>query len=300
LRDLAKRTGIKLVFFIDTGYLKKLIQYKDQFPKVKHEHDLVVDQIKSLVAEGHDCQLHIHPHWEDSTHNGANWAMNTNRYKLADFSDEEIERIVLEYQQILKGITQKNVNIYRAGGWCLQPFSRIQKSFEKAGLKLDSSVFPGGKFTSGNYYYDFTHAPEKSIWNFSNDLCVEDPEGPFLEYPISSYKYSSVFFWKLFLNGRIDPKNHKPIGDGFPMPAPGQRMKMLTGGMLLSASCDGYFVTKLNAVLKQNQSLGYSEMVVLGHPKACTLFALKKLEEFIIKHKNKHSFSTFTEMLDAL
>jgi hypothetical protein len=167
-------------------------------------------------------------------------------------------------------------------------------------LKLDSSVFPGGKFTSGNYYYDFTHAPEKSIWNFSNDLCVEDPEGPFLEYPISSYKYSSVFFWKLFLNGRIDPKNHKPIGDGFPMPAPGQRMKMLTGGMLLSASCDGYFVTKLNAVLKQNQSLGYSEMVVLGHPKACTLFALKKLEEFIIKHKNKHSFSTFTEMLDAL
>lgn len=287
------------MFFIDTGYLKKLIHYKDQFPKVKQEHDLIIDQIKSLVAEGHDCQLHIHPHWEDSTHNGIDWVMNTTRYKLVDFSDEEIERIVLEYQQILKEITKKNVNIYRAGGWCLQPFSRIQKAFEKAELKLDSSVFPGGKFTSGNYYYDFTNAPDKSTWKFSSDLCVEDPNGSVLEYPISSYKYSSVFFWKLFLNGRLDPKNHKPIGDGFPMPAPGQRKKMLTGGMLLSASCDGYFVTKLNAVLKHNQSLGYNEMVVLGHPKACTHFALKKLEEFVVKHKNNHSFSTFTQVLDA-
>jgi hypothetical protein len=299
LRNLAKKTDIKLVFFVDTGYLKKLIQFKDQYPKVKHEYDLVLDQIKSLVAEGHDCQLHIHPHWEDSTHNGTDWVMNTDRYKLVDFSDEEIEKIVLDYQQILKAITQKPVNIYRAGGWCLQPFSRIQKSFEKANLKLDSSVFVGGKFTSGNYYYDFTNTPQKSIWKFSNDLCVEDPNGAFLEYPISSYKYSSIFFWKLFLNGRLDPKNHKPIGDGFPMPAPGQRKKMLTTGMLLSASCDGYFATKLDAVLKQNQMRGYNEMVVLGHPKALTHFALKKLEQFVVRQKNKHTFSTFTEVLQS-
>ncbi len=288
-----------MVFFVDTGYLKKLIHYKDQFPKVKYEYDLVTDQIKSLVAEGHDCQLHIHPHWEDSTHNGIDWVMNTDRYKLVDFSDEEIEKIVLEYQQILKEITQKPVNIYRAGGWCLQPFSRIQKAFEKANLKLDSSVFVGGKFTSGNYFYDFTKTPQKSTWKFSNDLCVEDPNGAFLEYPISGYKYSSIFFWKLFLNGRLDPKNHKPIGDGFPMPAPGQRKKMLTSGMLLSASCDGYFVIKLDAVLKQNQARGYNELVVLGHPKALTHFALEKLEQFVIKQKNKHTFSTFTEVLQT-
>jgi hypothetical protein len=288
-----------LVFFVDTGYLKKLIHYKDQFPKVKYEYDLVTDQIKSLVAEGHDCQLHIHPHWEDSAHNGTDWVMNTDRYKLVDFSNEEIEKIVLEYQQILKEITQKPVNIYRAGGWCLQPFSRIQKAFEKANLKLDSSVFVGGKFTSGNYFYDFTNTPLKSIWKFSNDLCVEDPNGAFLEYPISGYKYSSIFFWKLFLNGRLDPKNHKPIGDGFPMAAPGQRKKMLTSGMLLSASCDGYFVTKLDAVLKQNQARGYNELVVLGHPKALTHFALEKLEQFVIKQKNKHTFSMFTEVLQT-
>ena len=41
LRAIAERTGIKMVFFIDTGYLKQLERFKDQFPLVKYEHDLV-------------------------------------------------------------------------------------------------------------------------------------------------------------------------------------------------------------------------------------------------------------------
>jgi len=297
LREIAKRTGIKLIFFIDVGYLKKLEQFKNQFPKVKHEHDLVKEQIRMLVSEGHDCQLHIHPHWEDSVHNGINWEMNVSRYKLVDFSDDEIVKIVLDYQTILKNLTQKQVTIYRAGGWCLQPFSRIKSAFEKAELKLDSSVFPGGKFVEGNYFYDFTTAPKKSIWKFEDDLCIENSNGKFIEYPISSYKYSALFFWRLFLLGRLNPKQHKPIGNGYPMSSPGMRKKMLTTGMLLSASCDGYFVTKLNSVLKKNQNIGYNEMVVLGHPKACTHFALQKLEQFIQVNKNKHQFLTFSQLL---
>jgi hypothetical protein len=166
-------------------------------------------------------------------------------------------------------------------------------------LVLDSSVFPGGKFTAGNYYYDFTQTPPKSTWRFSNDLCLEDTNGPFVEYPISSFRYSAFFFWKLFFFGRLDPQNHKSIGDGYPMESPGLRKQMLTKGMLLSACSDGYFVTKLDAVLKQNQKNKFDEMVVLGHPKACTRFALKKLEQFIQRHQNNHTFVTFTEALSG-
>ena len=297
LREIANRTNVKFVFFIDVGYLKKLNELKDVHVKVAHEYNLISQQIQTLVNEGHDCQLHIHPHWEDSTHNGEQWIMHVNRYKLVDFNDQEIERIVLEYQDILHNITKKPVNIYRAGGWCLQPFSRIKKAFDKAALKLDSSVFPGGKFTAGNYFYDFTSTPQKSIWNFQDDLCVENASGQFKEYPISSYKYSPLFFWRLFILGRLKPKMHKPIGDGYPMPSPGLRKKMLSQGALLSASCDGYFVTKLNKVIKQNQSKGFDQTVILGHPKACTQFALIQLEKFIITHKNKHEFLTFTQVI---
>jgi hypothetical protein len=296
LLSIAERTGINMVFFIDVGYLKKLIEFKEEFPIVQEEYNQVIAQIEEMVATGHDCQLHIHPHWEDCTHDGTNWQMRTDRYKLDDFNDADIEQIVISYKEILENITKKKVTSYRAGGWCLQPFDRIQGVFEKIGIKLDSTVFPGGKFTAGNYYYDFTNAPSKSKWKFSNDLIEEDVNGPFWEYPISNNFYSPPFFWKLFGLGRLKPKQHKPIGDGYPMPSPGLRKKMLSKGMNLSASSDGYFVTKLHSILKNNEAKGFNEMVIIGHPKACTHFSLNRLEQFIQSNKNKHEFLTFADL----
>ncbi|MBN4071158.1 hypothetical protein JYT72_01480, partial [Crocinitomix catalasitica] len=234
--------------------------------------------------------------WEDCTHDGTKWQMLTERYKLDDFSDADIDRIVSEYHEILTSWTGKPVHTYRAGGWCLQPFGRVQKAFSKIGIKYDSTVFPGGKFTSGNYYYDFSSSPAKSKWKFSSDLCVEDADGSFWEYPIGSHSYSPLFFWRLFILGRLKPKMHKPIGDGYPMSSPGLRKKMLSCGMRLSASTDGYFVTKLQNLLNRNKKNGWKELVILGHPKACTHFALKKLEHFIQNNKDDHQFVTFSDL----
>ncbi|MFK8036974.1 MAG: hypothetical protein AB8B74_01695 [Crocinitomicaceae bacterium] len=280
LRYIAKRTGAKMTFFVDVGYLKQLSAHQ-HILAVKTDYLAVKQQIKSLVAEGHDCQLHIHPHWEDSYHDGDKWVINVDRYKLADFNEVDIQRIVLEYQAILKDFTKKPVTKYRAGGWCLQPFSKMVDVFKKAGLTIDSTVFRYGKNITSPYYYDFENCPEKDHWQFSSDLCIEDENGPFTEFPISSYQYSVIFFWKLFLLGRLFPKKHKPIGDGFPVPSVGMRKEMLTKGKLLSASCDGYFITKVNQICNLNQNKGYSHTVIIGHPKAMTEFSLQQLEQVI-------------------
>ncbi len=298
ITQIAEKTGVKMVFFIDVGYIKKLIEYKHQFPKVEKEYQLVVNQVQDLVNKGHDCQLHIHPHWEDCTHNGNQWNMVVNRYKLNDFSDNEIENIIVEYKQILENITQQPVIAYRAGGWCLQPFNRVKKAFKKAGLKIDSTVFSGGKNVKGNYYYDFTSVPNKDKWTFSDNLCVEDVQGEFTEYPISNYKYSKWFFWRLFILGRLNPKQHKPIGDGYPIPSIGMKKQMLTKGMTLSAGVDGYFSTKMNQVLKKNIKNGWNNTVFIGHPKATTYFALHQLEKFINENKKKVKFKTFLELAE--
>lgn len=81
------------------------------------------------------------------------------------------------------------------------------------------------------------------------------------------------------------------------MPSPGMRKQMLTQGMTLSASVDGYFVTKLNQVVKRNKTKGWQDTVIIGHPKACTHFALKQLKKFIVKQqKLGASFSVFSEV----
>lgn len=297
IMNIAKKHQVQMVFFVDVGYLKQLEVYRRQFSQVQEEYQKITQQIKDLVAQGHDCQLHIHPHWEDVTHDGMQWQMNVNRYKLVDFEEEKIIEIVSEYKQILESLTQKPVVAYRAGGWCLQPFSKIKKAFLKAGLLYDSTVFPGGKNTKGNYFYDFTSVPNKDAWRFSDDLCVENPNGEFLEFPISNWTYSALFFWRLFVWGRLDPKNHKPMGDGYPMPSPGMKKQMLTKGMTLSASVDGYFVTKLNQVVQKNQKKGWKQTVIIGHPKAATHFALKQLDQFIENQLRKgNSFKTFSQL----
>jgi len=297
IRKIAKDTGVKMVFFVDVGYLIRLDNYRAAFSQAKLDYELVVTQIKNLVDEGHDCQLHIHPHWEDCIYTDNGWNMNVDRYKLVDFSESEIERLVLDYKLYLENITKKRVIAYRAGGWCLQPFSKIKNAFSKAGLKIDSTVFPGGKNIKGAYYYDFENTPNKDKWQFSSDLCVEDQAGEFIEYPISNNKYSIWFFWKLFILGRLQPKLHKSIGNGNPIPSIGMRKEMLTKGMTLSASVDGYFVTKLNAIVKSNNKKGWGETVIIGHPKASTYFALKQLKKFIIRNKEISNFKTFSDLI---
>jgi len=297
IRIIAKETDVKMVFFVDVGYLIRLEKYKDSFVEAKSDYDAVVSQISGLVEDGHDCQLHIHPHWEDCIYTEKGWDMNVDRYKLVDFSETEIERIVLEYKLYLENITKKPVISYRAGGWCLQPFSKINKAFSKAGLKIDSTVFPGGKNVKGAYYYDFEKTPNKDKWNFSTDLCEEDVNGEFKEYPISNNRYSLWFFWRLFIFGRLQPKMHKSIGNGNPIPSIGMRKEMLTKGMTLSASVDGYFVTKLNKIVKQNKQKGWDETVIIGHPKASTYFALKQLKKFIVRNKSTSSFKTFSDLI---
>lgn len=297
IRKIAKETGVSMVFFVDVGYLIRLEYYKETFKQAKSDYNKVINQIKGLVEDGHDCQLHIHPHWEDCVYTETGWNMNVDRYKLVDFSSSEIERIVGEYKTYLEQITKTPVKAYRAGGWCLQPFSKIENAFLKAGLSIDSTVFPGGKNTKGAYFYDFTDTPNKDKWQFSSDLCKEDKKGRFSEYPISNFSYSIWFFWRLFILGRLQPHLHKSIGDGNPIPSIGMRKQMLTKGMTLSASVDGYFVTKLNRVVKRNKKKGWNETVIIGHPKAATHFALKQLKKFIIDNKSTSSFKTFRDVI---
>ena len=95
--------------------------------------------------------------------------------------------------------------------------------------------------------------------------------------------------------GRLDPKQHKPLGDGKPIAAPGQRKKILTSYTTNTVSLDGYNAALLEKALRQQQALGAKEMVIIGHPKALTRYGLKALKEFILKNHKKHNFTTFIQ-----
>jgi hypothetical protein len=294
LIKIAENHGVRFVFFVDIGFIIKLNEFKQKHPELEKDYNAITNQVKYLSDTGHDVQLHIHPHWEDSFYNGKKWIIDVKRYKLSDFNNVEIHSIVSKYKAALFAITQRPIFSFRAGGWCIQPFEKLKSAFIENGITLDSSVFRNGKYESKEYSYDYTGAPDKDIYTFEDDVNVEQKNGKFIELPISSIKNSPLFFWTLFLLGRKNPYLHKPLGDGRAMPAPGYRKKLLTRFTNNPVSVDGYNATLLQRALNRLLRKNKKHMVIIGHPKALSRLSLQKMEQFVIKNKDKHQFTTFS------
>ena len=291
LIKIAQGASISYTFFVDVGYLIKLEEFSHHFPELKKDRVKVLEQLRQLQLAGHSLQLHIHPHWEISFYQDNKWVINANgAYKLADFDQDEIAKIVRKYKAYLDELIGEKTHIFRAGGWCIQPFSLLHGIFKELEIKIDSSVFPGGKFESEHYAFDFTKAPHKCPYNFEVDECVEEKDGFFTEYPIASWNYSPLFYWKLYTLGRLYPADHKMIGDGNFLAQPGRKKSVLTSYTWNHVSADGYYASKLQRILNHKKGNKEENMVVIGHPKSLTKYSIKKLSEFVKNNQSENNF----------
>ena len=288
---------VKFCFFVDAGYLVRLEKYKDEFPQLQKDYDLITKQIKFLHDNGHDIQLHIHPHWEDTDYHDNQWHMDTTRYRIHKFSADETEAIVASYKKALTDIVGDTVFAYRAGGWCIQPFSHLKDALEKHNIWLDSTLYHDGYKDNSTHYLDFRNMPNKTEWKFSDDPLVVDKEGFFTEVPISSTKVSPLFYIKYALIRKFYKKEHQIMGDGKGV---GRERKdnreMLTKLTPAVASIDGYRLSYLQKTLDTYvKKSDNKHFVVMGHPKAATPYSLKKLKKFVIDNHTKHNFTTYTK-----
>lgn len=298
LIQLSQKHKIGMTYFVDVGYLIQLEKQGVTYSELKATYDLIVKQLQKLLETGNDVQLHIHPHWEAAKYDGLRWDMCVDgNYKLSDFSPEKVEDIVVRYKQKLEEIIDRKVHGFRAGGWCLQPFSLVKDIFKKVGIQYDSTVFPGAALKTNHYAFDFKNAPkELGRYRFESDLCVADPKGSFIELPIGGWKYHPIFYWNLYVKGRLRPDLHKMMGDGQFISQGGRKYAQLSKSSWNHVSCDGYFAQKLPKITTHFAHKKRSDLVVIGHPKGQTKFSLKKLDNYIERFKTKTNFLTFKDL----
>jgi hypothetical protein len=296
LISIAEKQDVRYTFFIDIGYIIQLEKGAKTHHSLSENYKKIVNQIKNLQELGHDLQLHIHPHWDYASYDGKQWNIDIDgHYKLADFDDDTATKIIVRYKKALEDLLGEKVEGFRAGGWCLQPFSRFSKAFKDNGIRKDSTVFYGAAMTSKHYYFDFRKAPNKGRYHFEDDICVEDKNGSFLELPIGGFQYHPIFFWRLYVLGRLLPNRHKMIGNGKFISQPGKKYTSLKKKTWDHVSCEGYYAQKLNHITKYFSARGRTDLVIIGHPKSMTYYSLEKLDTFIAKNKKKHSFLTMKE-----
>lgn len=289
LMKLSRKHQIPFIFFVDAGYLVQLA--KSDHSQCNSDLEKVSTQLKTLVNEGHQLGLHVHPHWEDCQFENGKWNVQTKRYKLADFSKAEAENILTKYHRALAGISGTKITAFRAGGWCVQPFLHIKDALKNIGITTDSSVYFNGYHDSPAHAYDFTSAKDKAEWKFENDCCVEELFGTFTEVSITPDTIGAGFYWSLYFKMKRSPGKYKPMGDGMWLKDKARIYKQFYAGTHHFACADGYFSSRLKSNLKRCEEKNFTRMMVLSHPKSLAPCSFEYLDEFILFAKQRgHQF----------
>ena len=60
---IAEKYNVRFSFFVDSGFILKLDEFRKRFPVLENDYQAIIKQVNYLSATGHDIQLHIHPQW---------------------------------------------------------------------------------------------------------------------------------------------------------------------------------------------------------------------------------------------
>ena len=279
LIELANAKAVRFTFFVDVGFLVALKKAMHLFERLASEYSQIASQLQDLKGQGHSIQLHVHPQWEDAQFRDGAWIADVSRYRLQQFSQGEIERIVASYKAALVEIVGEGVYAFRAGGSCLQPFGPLRAALKANGIWLDSSIYRDGYMNTPTHQFDYRSMPDLPDWRFEEDPLVVEPNGYFKEVPISPMRYSRFFYLKMAAHRLLGTQRHRMMGDGRAVGSGRSEImrQMLLGGNGV-ASLDSFRASCLVPAYKAMIKRGLdNHFVILGHPKALAESSLQHL-----------------------
>ena len=287
------------IFFIDATYLLTLKKFNH--PDFRE----VQSQIRCIVEQGNNVELHLHPQWLDAEPLDTDrWHFKSfDHFRLHSLSDRELGFIFSEGKEIIEKCAQQvnrnyTVNAFRAGGWSIAPFERIRPCFIQENIEMDFSVVPGmAEHNLPLHSYDFKKAPtSQSLWEFDTDPCQPmNGKNLFIEVPVTTYVtwgYNLIFNKlalrnkKNFVNGEGIRKSKVPK-----MSKLFQIIRKVRRSFSIDYNSNTFFVESLKLLPEQN-----AYVVCVSHPKAFTsvsecnlIYLLRKYptlskEEFIDRY----------------
>ncbi len=198
---ILKKYDAKAVFFMDTLQLVKLkeIAVKGNIHAQK-DFALLKEQFEKIISQGHYIYPHIHTHWLDAVYDPSTHQWNlsdVSKYRFHQCSAEQRKEVFHQSIEIIKEMTlpvksDYQIDGFRAGGWCIQPFNDFRNLFIEHGIRYEMSVLPGFYSFTNAQHFDFTDCPDKSIYRFEEDECIEKENGRFVQLTVSSVSFTSA------------------------------------------------------------------------------------------------------------
>lgn len=214
LMDILKKNGATLTLMTDVC---SILKYREvelyEYPK------LVDEQLKYAITNGHDVQLHIHPHWISSIYKDGKWEFDGKLYKLHDLGFEEdnekditADKVIRDGKNYLESLLKKVDKNYkciafRAGGWCLQPEKKLLRALKKNGIHIDTTIYKNGFLKTETHYLNYRNTPNRPNWWIDPELGIDkeankDARKNIFEVSIGSY-YSKPYVYKLKIKNKM-------------------------------------------------------------------------------------------------
>ena len=206
LRSIFRKWDARFVLFVEAAELE-MIEIKGTDAAI----NLVKQQIRDFYREGFEIGLHLHPQWYNAQYENGKWLLDYSEYNLCTLPRERIVQIInrsIEYLRKILGARDYTPFSFRAGNWLFQPTRTVSKVLLEQGIKVDSSVFGGGR--QHQHKLDYRQSCKNGYyWPFSEDVNVPDPQGDLVELPIYT---KMVPIWKLLTAKRIGLQQKGPTG----------------------------------------------------------------------------------------
>ena len=315
LLAIAQLHGIKYTIFfevVEYWYLKREWERGNKMGYTKDPISAMEQQLQEAYSQGHDVQLHLHPQWIDAVYQDAQWELNLANWSLGRYQGEGkysllnlLKRGKETIEEIIRPVNPHYSCIaLRAGGYNAQPSEEIVRVMRQVGLKVDSSIYPGGFETGMLSNYDYSSvAPDLGHW-YVEDRLEYSAQGAtdILELPIVAFPIRRLQKYLSWDRIKALFQNRKSAADTYSAKTTNKRG---IGGKI------GYFIelewqtwdfclfsqSLHRKFLKQvkNQS-NRKAFVLVGHPKS--FVSGESFNYLIGQLKSSYQFLTIAELYD--
>ena len=316
---LFNKYGAKLTVFADVAEIISFKSYYEKTGKDKFHSKKIENQLKHIIKNGHDVQLHIHSSYLKSTYKKGKWQQNWDEYNLAELPIERIEEIIgkckIFLENLLTPINQEyKCNVFRAANWSMMPSENILKVLTKLDFKIDSSLYKWG-VKKGRVKYDYSNCNNQLIPWFVNskNINYEDKNGHILEIPIYSenrYFFQFITPIRIYRMIRSAFHRHEKFNTGEKKVEKKSKITKAFNILKLFFKKHPWKLDinqanskKLISACKniENKYDYYNfdiPVVSIGHSKTFIKYNERTLEPFLeyIKNSNKYNFSLYNEI----
>ncbi len=298
----------------------------------KYGFDTFVDsfekQMIDAMSMGHDVELHLHPHWLNTTYENNQWLISAEKMYLHELGyspgNDSANALISKGVNYLNSLLRPHKSdyrcrIFRAAGAALQPDEdKLIAALIENGIEMDVSVSKFLTLNLDTVKIDYTDVPSKSHWFMSPETGIGVDSGRgILEIPIGTFKAGlgqrAGFLWRRArsikkMRGTTISRARRQSRLANLRTLLMQNLKYITGSPWSNISCDtkGFNIRMLldgfdNYVkLHQNEDTIY--VTIIDHPKLMFEYQMKLLSDFITETRKRYdiSFWTCSQALDNL